>query len=331
MKAKKLLIGVSILIGFICLCAAVFYGTYYFFINKSSNSYVKTVSAYINDINKVNSSEKSFLDENGKPSSSSMNEFISALTKIQDNIENLIPTEIHRKDNNNLLNGLENNILLYKQINSIASNPTGSDVEASLENLKNYRDKCANYYSLVDIPNISITLPKETMDLIISIEDYVNENLKLAKEQQIKTEQQLEFINNLEVIIKQFIAVKNNYVVNVSLERSGSKDYDKIIKEISSSQSNVSKMKKDLSNISVPQDGKNSFAELKKAIEAYEVYLVQVKYAVSTEKVQINAGELTLEQINSIYENSDSKYKNVENYYTKFSKTFNQYKISTQK
>jgi flagellar basal body-associated protein FliL len=60
-KNKTVIIILEIL-AFILVAAGIFFGTYYLFVGKSSNSYEASVKEYIDKINNINNSMSSFTD-----------------------------------------------------------------------------------------------------------------------------------------------------------------------------------------------------------------------------------------------------------------------------
>ncbi|MCD3288386.1 hypothetical protein G8U99_09710, partial [Clostridium botulinum C/D] len=117
-KDKNLNI-LGIILSIIIIGIAVFFASYYFFMHKSLKTYRDNLNIQIENINKINVSVEKFIgldNLNTEEILNTMQKNISSLQSNLYNIRNLNPTKKYSDNHKNLINGVENNILIYKQV-----------------------------------------------------------------------------------------------------------------------------------------------------------------------------------------------------------------------
>ncbi|WP_242947199.1 hypothetical protein [Clostridium haemolyticum] len=134
---------------------------------KSLKIYRDNLNIEIKHINKVNVSVEKFIklnEFNTEEIINNMQKNISSLQSNLHNIRNLNPTEKYTNDHKNLINGVKNNILIYKQVISTLKNKESLNLNSFLHTLEKYKSDTINYYSSVSIKKIKINLPEETIN-----------------------------------------------------------------------------------------------------------------------------------------------------------------------
>lgn len=151
----------------------VFFSTYEYCMCKSYSAYKNSLIGYgkiINEINKtMKSCENSDSSINVNKSKIYISEKIKLLINIRQNLSRINPTDKYRKVNENIISGLDSNINLYRIfLNSLDSN----NVEKDKNSIKKYVKSCAEFYDDIDIPNVSLALPKEIFIYIDNLYKY---------------------------------------------------------------------------------------------------------------------------------------------------------------
>lgn len=332
-KKNKTVIIILEVLAFVLLTAGVFFGTYYIFIDKSSNSYEANVKKVINEINKINNSVASF--NNGQTIKDTsvvrkdLPSKVDSLSKLKEDAEQLVPTDKYKEDHSNLLSGLDKNILIYRQIDAIFKNPEGKDIAKAGEDLKTYTNDCVKYYSLVNIKNIKISLPSSTTDFVNATSNYVTEMVKLQRDKDIKQTQNQEFIDSLDAVIAKFNPIKIDFSVQLSKIRSEKGNIDSVIALANKNKDTLEGISQEFANIAVPSAAVSSYKLFNKTLEDYDSYLQSFIFSAGNEK--LIEGEVTSEKINELYSSANSKFKDVTKDYNDFSTEYVQFKETNSK
>lgn len=332
-KTRKIVKITSIVMGIIIAFAGVFYGTYYFIVSKSYSEYDKQIKSYTDKINEINNSTSSLIkqqtiDSNG--AKKNLPSKIDSLTSLKNNIQAINPTEKYYKVHSSLIDGLNNNILIYKQITSIISNPSSEDIEKSLENLKSYRDKCIESYSLFSRKNLSISLSPLSLKFINNSIFYTSELIRLNKDKAITDGQNSDFINNIDSILNDFLSLKTDYNSQIEASRKDKKFTD-LLFTLNKNTTSYQTLKSKLSNIIVPSKGINLYKALKKTLDSYSPYLDSISKAISYENSQLKYTAVDNSSIEANYAFSKDRYSTVNDNLEDFYKFYNEFKAKNMK
>lgn len=327
-QSKKKLTTLSIIISALVLGLGVFYGTYYFFISKSYSTYEDTVFQEIANITKVNENCTNFIKGetiNKDKILTSLPESISSLQDSLSKLRNLVVTDKYQSDHNDLIKGLENNISIYKQIFATSSDLKSANLEKYIPQLQKYRDDSMNYYTLVTINNIRISLPKETTEFIDKSISFFQKQLKANLDEQIASSQNLDFLNFLNGLITKFNEVKKDYMPEVLNARNKVDGYTPLLTTITSAEATVSDIKVSLSNVNVPKEALPVYNAFTKVVDDYELYIESFKYAVKTESLTSTGGLYNKNTLDNLYTSSKDKFKTVSDSYSIFAKSFSEF------
>ncbi|MFL0266536.1 hypothetical protein [Candidatus Clostridium radicumherbarum] len=325
-KNKTLILTLSVL-AFALIISMVFYGTYYLSIGKSLNTYEKAVKSYVDQINQINSSTQAFIvGQTIDPDKirKDLPAKIDNLSKIKDNLQGIIPTQKYKADNDNLLNGIDKNILIFKQINLILNNPNGNDLDKAGADLIKYRDDCNKYYSLIKLKAIKPLINNKQNTLVDNTSSYVNELVRLKKDNEIIQKQNLDFVNSMEGIIAKFLPIKIDFSDKIIAARANNSNFDAVVSDINKNKANLDKLSQEFSNITVPSKAITCYKAFNTSIEDYNSYMESLIYSINNEK--LSGSNLTSSKITELYASSTSKYNNVIKDYSDFLKAFTDFK-----
>lgn len=331
-KNKKPLVIASIVIATIIIISGLFFGSYYIFISKSNTSYEKSVSSQINKINGINKSVGVYINAQGIDTSKIMKEMpanIDSLISLKEKLQEVNPTDKFKKNHNSLLEGISSNILIYKQVIAALNNPQGKDIPQAMDALMKYKDDCTNYYSLVGLKSIEVTLPTETLNLINGVYSYLNEMSRIQRDLDVKNAQAQEFTDAIDKLNTQFTSIKTDLNTQMVKVRNGSESYDDVLSFINKNNDDLSNIKSSV-NITIPStNARTCLNAFIKVLDDYNSYLQSFKYSLQTEKIQAdNSDALSPEDITAIYSQANSRYNDVNKDYDLFLKAYNTFKTS---
>jgi hypothetical protein len=325
-KNKAVIIILSVL-AFVLLVAGVFYVSYYLSVGKSLNSYESNIKAYVEKINDINLSTESFIVGQTIDPEKIRKELpskIDELLKIKDKLQGIIPTDKYKSDQDNLLNGVDKNILIFRQINLILSNPNGKDIDKAGEDLISYRDECNKYYSLITSKKIMPSTNTKTNILVDNTTSYVNEIVGVHRDNEIIQKQNLEFINNMESIIAKFTPIKVDFSAQLIAARSQGKALDDVITTINKNKNSLDLLSQEFSNITVPSKALSCYKAFNKGINDYNNYMQSFIYSINNEKLSGN--NISSDKINELYASPTAKFNDVIKDYSDFLKAYTDFK-----
>lgn len=320
----KFLLIISVLAGVFC-------GAYYFIINKSYSSYEKNIKTHIDKISSINSEVEPFISGQSidvdKVRKTLPNK-AAALLKEKQDIENLNPTEKYKMLQVNLINGVNSNYLLYKQISSILDNPNGSDIAASLENLNKYKSDCINYYALVTLDDKPVTLPSAAITFINNTSSYVYTLIGVNKDKNNDKTKALTFTKSLDDLSNRFTNIKKDFSSDLdNVRNKKGLTYDSLISQINKNVDDFEKLYKDFSKLDTPPNSLlSSYNALKNTLEDYDLYTQNYKYAINTEKLQLSQGNPDKNSLDSLYTSAREKYSDMANDFENFTNVYKQAK-----
>lgn len=324
-KNKTVIIILSVL-AFLLLISGVFYSSYYLSIGKSLNSYEESTKTSVDKINDINNSTESYIIGQTIDPEKIRKELpskIDEMVKIKDTLQGNIPNEKYRADQDNLLKGIDNNILIFRQINLILSNPNGKDIEKAGADLINYKDECNKYYSLVSFKKIKPLINK-TNTLVDNTSSYVNEIVRVQRDNEIIQKQNMEFVNNMEGIIAEFLPIKIDFSSQLIAARTQKSNLDNVISSINKNSASLEKLSDAFSNITVPSKAISCYKAFNKSIDDYNNYMQSFIYSINNEKL---AGDnISSSKIDELYAAPTSKFNDVVKDYSDFLKAYSDFK-----
>jgi len=326
--SKKLFTPLSFVISAILIGAAVFCGTYYFFTSKSQTPYISKIKTEIDNINKIN--ESSYIFTKGQTIdidkiSSSLSQSITSLENSYSRIKGLIVTNKYAEDHNNLVLGLKNNILMYKHILSIVNNPKNPDLSNLLAELEKNRNDCMNYYALVSIKGIKLSLPNESLEFLNNAIAYTEKQIRQNTDAQIALSQNRDFLLTFNDISNQFSQIKKDYMNTIIHSRNNVSGYENLLKELDNTENAIARIKTDLSNLTIPNDALSVYEAFAKVLDEYDTYIQNLKYSVKTEQLISISGLTNNDKLNELYDTPEQQMQVVENDYKNFIRIYNEF------
>jgi hypothetical protein len=328
-NSKKNLFKIILFLSIIMTSIGIFLASYYSSINKVYDSYETTLVTNINSINEVNNNIAQFNSSQTIDidyAKEQLPNVIKDLSNLRDGLATSEPSSKYKKDHENLKSGLDKNLLVYRQSLAILNNPSGSDVEKSMANLKTYRNDCMNLYSLVDIHNLKIELPNTCLTFIENVLNYSSSAVMIRKETNIKLQQNQEFISNIDDLSKNFSDAKTNYYSSVIKARKKDISYDELLSQVENNFIKLSAIQTKFKSLSIPPTAIPTYEAFKILLSMHENYLKDFKFALSSEKVQVLSAMVDSSTLDALYISSNSCFMEVENSYNDFMKAYTELK-----
>ena len=324
-NSKKKMFRIILSLSIIIASIGIFLATYYSSINKVYDSYETTLVTNINGITEVNkniaqfnSSQTIDIDYAKKQ----LPNIINDLSKLRDNLSNLDSSSKYQKQYENLKLGLDKNLLVYRQSLAILNNPSGNDVEVSMENLKTYRNDCMNLYSLIDVKNTKIELPETSLSFIDNILNYSSSAVMIRKETDIKSQQNQEFIDKIDDLSRDFLSSKSNYYSYVLKIRKKEMSYDEVLTLVDNNFVKLSDLQSKFKTLSIPHPAIATYEAFKALLSIQESYLRDFKLALTSEKIQALNAVVDSSTLDSLYTSSNTRFGEAQNYYNNFIKAY---------
>jgi len=328
-NVKGKIFKVMLILSIILISISIFLASYYIFVNKVYDSYKTTLVTNINGINEVNLNIAEFntnqtidVDYARKQ----LPNIIKNLSTFRDKLANSQPTSKYKKDNENLKLGLDKNLLIYRQTLAILNNPSGRDVEKSLADLKTFRNDCMDFYSLINIRNVEISLPKTSLTFIDNVLNYSYSAVMIRKETDIKSQQNQEFITKTDELLVNFLDSRTNLYSNVIKVRKKEMSYDDLLSLVEDDLTKLNKIQNDFKSLSVPPSAIPTYEAYKPLLIKHESYLRDFKLALTSEKTQTSSSKVDPSTLDGLYTSSNLLFNQVQSSYNDFVKTYSNLK-----
>lgn len=295
--------------------------------NQSVNSYAKIVKKYSQDINVINESTDSFIKGETIDDTKVKNQLdakINSLLKIKQSVDGLTPSKKYKSSQNNFSAGLNSNIYIYKQIMQIVNNPQAKDSDIALADLNKYKDECVKYYSLINLNNVTVSLPAKALNFINKTNYYLGEAIKLRKKNEITQGLTSDFLYSIDDIVKSLLPIKTDYSSYAIMGRTGK--LGEALKQVASNKVIFNNIKTKFFKITVPSNGISVFKALSKTLSTQENYIQGFSYALDIEGRQSISAPLKPEEIEQLYADTNILYKDLNSNYEAFLKVYTEFK-----
>lgn len=327
MKSKKNRISKFLITSLILIIsvAIVFFATYYTFMKKSYESFNNTMKDYVVKIDSINSDISLYSKNNTIDEYKIINDFpniIDNLKNLKSELFNINPPSNLNENYNYLLKGLDNNIKIYMQVLTIVQRPKSTDIKNSILDLKDYRDTCRNYYSLIDTEFFKADLSSSFINFIDDVIYFANENIKTRKTEEIIHKQNIEFLDTMDIISKSFVDIKNkrDYKQCIIQSRTKNPNYDDIILSIEDDLKILNELRLQNKDIVPPTAGIKVHDKFSSLIKDYISYLSKLHHAIETEKIQSLTGNLDDNILNELYAPSTELINTVDSKHDEYKK-----------
>lgn len=318
-KDKKKLVLLSAAITFnIFLIIFIFFNLFtlneYYSSRKQLSTYISTIYKINTNVAAINNGQTIDIEK----AKDTLPSVINSLINVNKELENYNGNFRYKVTFNSLKSGLDNNILMYKQLLTILNNLESTDINSSMKNVIMYKNNCDKYYSSIRSSNRSFGLPKDSTILTTNASAYVSNFITLKKDTDISNTQNMEFVNNLNNILKNFNSIKVDLSYYAKSARENAISYDSAVAKVQINKDNFNNLMQQFSQINVPVSQIKIYINFKNVFDDYNSYLDSFSSALNKEN------ESSKSQDNS--SDFSSLYKDANNKYTIMNKDFNSLK-----
>ncbi|WP_040327607.1 hypothetical protein [Clostridium ihumii] len=278
--------------------------------------------SYLKEIQDINNSCKVFIKDN----TLDYNKALKNIPALKENLNKVkettnISSETQLQAYTDAIN---NNILIYEQIELMLKNPMAKDNSISVANLKNYYDTANSNYSLL-VKDANIL--GELSTAIKLTNNYCLDKSNTKKVDKIQSEQNEIFVTTLDTFVSSFNDLKSTDLLEiVSKARNNEMTYELALSELDNHISKFSTLCSELKKLSIPNGAVKSYEKLNLSIDEYGNYLESFKHGLSMEKVYSKNEKKSKKMSNALYDNSKSYLDNCNEYYSKFLSFYKEYK-----
>lgn len=330
-KKKKIIIIISLVAAFIVLSIGIFYMSYYVYMGKSYSSYENNLRTYISKINAQNSKTASLYKGsaiNLNTAKKSLPGIIDKLSDVKDSLDSTNPPDKYKAIYQNLSDGLDNNISMYRTIYDMLNNSSFNDT--NLTAAAKYRDDCMKYYSDINYKDITINLTDDSITFVNNGLKYLTNLYQTNKDKEIKQSQNTEYLNSMDTIINNFTSLKTDFSTLASSARAGSETYDDVLAAIDKNNEGIQALSQSLDKVILPSDKASAVNDaVRKAIDDYTTYLQNFKYALTNEKAQAQSGPVDSATLTQFYADSNTSFSTFSDDFDSMIKAYSDYKAAT--
>lgn len=292
-------------------------------LNKYSKSR-NTVSTYVKQILNINSATATIIKGqiiDTKAAKLALPKTITSLTKLNSEIKSYSAEDKYKSTFNYLNEGLNYNILMYKQLLAIINNPNSPDISTSVNNIVKYKNSSNIYYNNIKSKDSIFSLPNATNTLVDNASNMVASFLMAKKETTILNTENLEFDNNLQDIISKFSKIKCYFYYYVECARKNTMSYDAAIGKVTKNQDDFNDLKEELSGITIPENKISEYSSLKKVLDDYNFYINSFLTAINKEKKETS--DNSSKDFSNLYKDANSKLNLMNRDFTSLKSKFN--------
>ena len=322
-KKKKIILFSCVILFFMFILIFICFD---FYILSNYNKCKNTIRTYITQINEINTATATATITNGQTIDTKSGKIvlpktITSLSKLNDEIKNYSAKDKYESTFNYLNEGLNFNVLMYKQLLAIINNPDSPDISTSINNVRKYKNSCNSYYNNIKSKDSAFSLPKCNDTLVNNASNMVSSFIKTKKENTILNTENLEFDNNLQDIISKFKTIKCNFYYYAECARKNTMSYNDVINKITKNQDNFNDLKEQLSGITIPENKVSVYSSLKKVLDDYNSYINSFLTAINKEKKQ--SSDNISKDFSTLYKNANSKLNIMNHDFTSLKSKFN--------
>ncbi len=287
----------------------------------------KNISNIIERIIDVNSESSEFIGIKDVD----VEKALKSIPKMKENMYKIIESIDYNNKNlsdneknvySHIYKGAQQNILIFDQLIAILNNPTGKDVLIACDDLKSYEKNANDHYANLIVKNKPLSIGQSLSKFIDSSINYCISKSNSKKSEEIKENQLSKFGVRFNELFISFQNIKINFYSKVLDCRANKISYELVIKDINDTITKVDTIKKLLREMSIPNNVLDIYEGLLKTVDMYSEYLIDIKYAMATEKVLSDKKDKSEIDLDSLYDTANKTYNNMDILYDKFMKEY---------
>ncbi|MFL0249149.1 hypothetical protein ACJDT4_01845 [Clostridium neuense] len=293
-----------------------------FNVNKYTSS-EKAIEGITKEITKLNeaSSNLNSKELDSKQTGKDIGKISASLTAEANKLSKLSINDKYKMVVSDLKNGIKNNILLYKQLQSCVNNPDAPDIDTAMTSLNTYRDLSTKYYSKITINNKKFSLPSATLKFIDAFQTYFSVRKRTKIDKSFQASMSSDFDITMDNVCDQFKLIMTDFSDYATKARKKIISYDYAFDKISKNDAEFVNLKNNFQNISVPSGRLESYKAFNLVLNDYISYMNYFTSALNYE-ANLKDNDSASYKVNDIYSQSKDAFKKVDTDYKNFEKKY---------
>lgn len=274
-----------------------------------TNSDLRDLNKYGNEITLCNASLKNAFDNNGvnlNEAEDILSTKLISLNQIKNNIFSLDVVEGTLNSKSKLLETLDYNISIYELCLSLIRNPKDKDIVTTYNNYYTTYSLCISNYDTLPLLGIKMKFPEDATNFFEASFNYFNILIKINRESDIRTDQNKDYVTNLRDCIAPFDNINEDLQPALNNIREEKRSLDILLNDIKIKKSKLNEIKNTSYSLTIPDEGNECYSLLENTINYYDLYITDLEHSIIVEKSSSN--DENNKNVQENYSNSFSKY-----------------------
>ena len=302
---KKLLttIGIIILIPLFILLIINF---------TPSHRNIQELNKICKSIKSCNMSLKDAIDDKTIDSEIAEEKLSSEGIKLNNHKSELESLEVADKNNvlkEHLLETLSYNINLYNLSLNLIRNPKDLDIPLKYDEYSKTYELILKSYENLRLLGLKAEFPQSAKVFFENSATFIGTVINLNKENGIKESQKKSYVSNIKNCIEDFEKINEDLKPALDKIKEDGRSLDVLLKDIKEKKSIFSDIKSKSYNLTIPEEGNNSYELLKETLNYYDLYITSLEHSILIEESIENKDNKDLKNIEKSYKNSFSKFE----------------------
>lgn len=331
-KTKKKGLGkTSVVVLAVIIIAALLMGTfllsYTLFVNNTVGKYERQIKDIVSEINQANSTANNIVNNNTinpQDAKKELPNVLKTLEKASSSLDENIPSNDYKNQNNYITEGLKNNILMYRQALAIFNNPNASDIKNSVTDFNSYKDTCEGQYSKFQIGGVTLSVFAGAKDFINVFQSYCDNLVKVNNQAALDASQYQKYVDTIDDIMSKFTSIKTDFSIELGKARSHSITYDDVVSLATNDLNACDDLINEAKGAVSPSSFRDANSNFIKLLNDYDSYLQSFINSVNNEKVQAGSSTAPLSDaaLKDIYFSPSNMFISISDNYSDFVKKY---------
>lgn len=233
----------------------------------------KELISFSNTISKINNNSIEKTDLSSKSFGSKFSTTIQELKEIEKSITALKVSDKYSKHKNLLLDGLNKNITLHNNLDSMLKNPSNDTLSSKNKECIDLKNQINSIYKQCSELKLPVSLGKDDNSITYSSLNYINELIKLNRDKDITNIQSTTYIAQVENIYTKFSPLNEDLFTIINLMNEEKRSLSTVLDDTNKKIKEFEELKLELYSLSVPIELIDSFNSLKIVFDKYDSYI----------------------------------------------------------
>ena len=280
--------------------------------STANSSNLSTYALIANNINSINSSLNNCIADTSLNTDAASSLLKNGLSDL-DNCKTSLASLTSNNDSEisiNLLKALDNTYDLYTYCLNYISTYENYSLDELTANLDALKNNCIDSYSKLSDEGISLNYNNSLENFLYAFVSHYSKLNQSKIQSQLKDEQIAEFITKLSIISNNFYSLLEDLKPAVERIHEENRSFNSLLSDLNDKEDSFNSLKKDLTNISIPEGYLSYYNNLNDIFSLYSSYLNSIRTAIIYERSS-SGYEKNKSVIDKNYDTAYEKYNNV--------------------